>query len=168
PPKPKPARPSRKRVVQKRIRHTLDTLIDRNILPDITRFEKATAIHGCHAQMLTTPDALRVAMPGFSGVFTARSLARLYGALANGGELDRTLMLPAEMIELISQRQVFSLDRTLCTPVRWRLGYRRSIVWSLKRPAKGTGRFGSGGSRAWPHPQRNLSVAPTVNAGGGS
>ena len=168
PPKPKPERPSRKRVVQKRIRHTLDTLIEKDILPDITRFEKATVIHGFRAQLLTTPAALRVAMPGFSGVFTARSLARLYGALANGGELDGTRILPTEMIDIITKRQVFSLDRMLFTPMRWRLGYHQPFVWSLKRPENGIGHFGFGGSGAWADPQRNLSVALTVNAGEGT
>ncbi|MCB1837869.1 MAG: beta-lactamase family protein [Alcanivoracaceae bacterium] len=170
PPKQKQpsARGERKKSVQKRVRHALDTLIDRNILPDITRFEKATAIRGFHAQKLTTPDALRVAMPGFSGVFTARSLARLYGALANGGELDGTRTLPADMIATISKRQVFTLDRMLFTPMRWRLGYHQPFVWSLKRPEQGIGHFGFGGSGAWADPQRNLSVALTVNAGEGT
>lgn len=162
------ARRNTRKNVQKKIRRALDTLIEKDIIPDITRFEKATVIHGFRAQKLTIPAALRVAMPGFNGVFTARSLARLYSALANGGELDGTRILPAEMIDIITQRQVFSLDRMLFTPMRWRLGYHQPFVWSLKRPEKGIGHFGFGGSGAWADPQRNLSVALTVNAGEGT
>lgn len=172
PPKQKPANKnvngdSRKRF-RKRVRHTVDMLIDKQLIPDITRFEKATAIRGFHAQKLTTTPALRAAMPGFSGVFTARSLARLYAALANGGELDGVRILPREMINVITARQVHSLDRMLFTPMRWRLGYHQPFVWGLKRPEQGIGHFGFGGSGAWADPARNLAVALTVNAGEGT
>ena len=138
------------------------------VLPDISRFEKAVAVKGFHAQKLTTAQVLRAAMPGFSGVFTARSLARLYGALANGGALDGVRILPEEMIDTLSARQVFTLDRALYTPMRWRLGYHQPFVWGLKRPQQGFGHFGYGGSGAWADPSRNLSVALTVNAGEGT
>ncbi len=138
------------------------------VLPDLTRFEKSVAVKGFRAQKLTTSPALRAAMPGFSGVFSARSLARFYAALANGGELDGVRILPQQTAALLSHQQVTSLDRAFYTPMRWRLGYHQPFVWSLRRPPQAFGHFGYGGSGAWADPERNLSVALTVNAGEGT
>lgn len=143
-------------------------LMRAGVLPDLQKFEKSVAIKGFHAQKLTTSPALRAAMPGFSGVFTARALARFYAALANGGELDGVRILSAETAARLGQQQVSNLDRAFYTPMRWRLGYHQPFVWSLKRPARGFGHFGYGGSGAWADPDRNLAVALTVNAGEGT
>ena len=149
-------------------RNGVDNLINAGVLPDITRFEKAAAVKGMKAQKLTSAPALRAAMPGFGGVFTARSLARFYAALANGGELDGTRILPMETAALLSKQQVFSLDRAFYTPMRWRLGFHQPFVWGLKRPPQGFGHFGFGGSGAWADPQRKLAIALTVNGGEGT
>lgn len=159
---------SLKKEIQKGVRGAFDKLIHSGVIPDITRFEKSVAVKSFHAQKLTTPEVLRAAMPGFSGVFTARSLARLYAALANGGALDGVSILPAETANLLSERQVFTLDRALYTPMRWRLGYHQPFVWGLRRPERGFGHFGYGGSGAWADPDRQLAVALTVNAGDGT
>lgn len=146
---------------------TLGAMMHAGMIPDISRFEKAVAVKHFHAQKLTTPVALRSAMPGFNGVFTARALARLYAALANGGELDGSRILPSETVQAIGQQQVFTLDRALYTPMRWRLGYHQPFVLA-RRPKQGFGHFGYGGSGAWADPERDLSVALTVNAGAGT
>lgn len=144
------------------------SMMNVGLLPDLTRFEKAVVVKGFHSQKLTTSPALRAAMPGFSGVFTARSLARFYGALANGGALDGTRILPEDFARSLSNQEVFELDRAFYTPMRWRLGYHQPFVWGLTRPKKAFGHFGYGGSGAWADPERNLSVALTVNAGEGT
>lgn len=146
---------------------TLGAMMQVGVIPDISRFDKAVAIKRFHVQKLTTAAALRSAMPGFNGVFTARSLARLYAALANNGELDGTRILPSATVHAMSQQQVFTLDRALYTPMRWRMGYHQPFVLA-RRPKQGFGHFGYGGSGAWADPERGLSVALTVNAGAGT
>ena len=115
-----------------------------------------------------TAEGLRAAMPAVNGTFTARSLARMYAALANGGELDGVRILNADMLPVISAQQVDTLDRALFSPMRWRLGYHQPYVLSKRRPRQAFGHFGFGGSGAWADPARNLSVALTVNAGSGT
>ena len=107
-------------------------------------------------------------MPAVNGTFTARSLARVYAALANGGELDGQRILAAEHISVIGQQQVDSLDRALYTPMRWRLGYHQPFIFGLRRPRAAFGHFGFGGSGAWADPETGLAVALTVNAGTGT
>jgi CubicO group peptidase (beta-lactamase class C family) len=51
--------------------------------------------------------------------------------------------------------------------MRWRLGYHRVAAWRARVPM-GFGHSGFGGSGAWADPQRNLSLALTVNSGVGS
>ncbi|MBZ2190406.1 beta-lactamase family protein [Alcanivorax sp. JB21] len=150
------------------LRSSLATLQQYGLAPDFSPFEDAVTVRGFQPRKLVTPAALSAAMPAVNGTFTARSLARMYAALANGGELDGVRILPAEMLPRISARQVFTLDRALFSPMRWRLGYHQPYVLTRRRPREAFGHFGFGGSGAWADPARNLSVALTVNAGSGT
>ncbi|MCH8541941.1 MAG: beta-lactamase family protein [Alcanivorax sp.] len=150
------------------LRSSLSALQQRGLAPDFSPFEDAVTVRGFQPRKLVTPIALSAAMPAVNGTFTARSLARMYAALANGGELDGVRILPPEMLPLISAQQVFTLDRALFSPMRWRLGYHQPYVLARRRPRQAFGHFGFGGSGAWADPARNLSVALTVNAGSGT
>jgi CubicO group peptidase (beta-lactamase class C family) len=143
-------------------------LAEAGVLPDFSAFIDSVSVPDFHPRLLTTPAFLRAAMPAVNGVFTARSLARLYGALAHGGELDGSRILKEETIATMSERQVFHLDRSLYAPMRWRLGYHQPFVLRHRRPRKAFGHFGYGGSGAWADPGRDLAVAITVNAGTGT
>ena len=135
---------------------------------DLTSIFDALAPRGVSDFDFGSPESLRVAIPAANGLFTARSLARLYALLANGGELDG--------VQLISRK---TLDRatTLQKPtgklsvipfdMRWRLGY-HGVATTRGFPREGFGHFGFGGSGAWGDPQRGLSVALIVNSGLGS
>ena len=157
-----------RRAVQQGLVATLQTLQARGLAPDLSPFEDAVSIRDFHPRKLTEPASLRAMMPAINGVFTARSLARLYAALANGGELDGVRILDAGLLEQISQTQATSLDRALFSPMRWRLGYHQPYVLKLRRPRQAFGHFGFGGSGGWADPARNLAVALTVNAGTGT
>ena len=56
-------------------------------------FLDALAPRGISAFNFGSPDTLIKAIPSANGLFTARSLARMYAALAEGGELDGTRLL---------------------------------------------------------------------------
>jgi CubicO group peptidase (beta-lactamase class C family) len=101
-------------------------------------------------------------IPAFNGVFTARSLARMYAMLASGGELDGTRFISSDTIRRATQVQSRRLDAIVGFPMRWRLGYHlvgtdRGIL------PNAFGHFGYGGSGAWADPDRNLAVAMTLN-----
>mgnify|MGYP005749263187 CR=1 FL=1 len=164
--------PSTRKSLQKKIlgnlRTGLGALQQRGLAPDFSPFEDAVSVRGFHPRKLVTSAGLRAAMPAVNGTFTARSLARMYAALANGGEIDGVRILDAAMLPVITVQQVDSLDRALFSPMRWRLGYHQPYVLSRRRPRQAFGHFGYGGSGAWADPARNLSVALTVNAGSGT
>lgn len=92
-------------------------------------------------------------IPAAGGIGTARSLARLYGCLARGGELDGERLLDPSTIELASRE----LSRGPCAitgrPYAYSAGF--ELQTSLERfgPAPDAfGHTGSGGSThgAWP------------------
>ncbi len=113
-------------------------------------------------------EAFRAAsIPAANGMFTARSLARLYACLAGGGELDGVRLLSSEAVWRASQEQNRGVGRVIPVSMRWRLGYHRVFALRAKVPA-GFGHFGFGGSGAWADPTRQLSVALTVNSGVGT
>jgi CubicO group peptidase (beta-lactamase class C family) len=101
-------------------------------------------------------------MPALNGVFTARSLARLYAALAAGGELDGARILSRETLARATQIQNRRIDLVVPLPMRWRLGYHMAGTTRGILP-NGFGHFGYGGSGAWADPDRNLAVALVVN-----
>jgi CubicO group peptidase (beta-lactamase class C family) len=106
-------------------------------------------------------------IPAANGMFTARSLARLYACLAQGGELDGYRLLSYDTIRRAAEEQNRGVGRVVPISMRWRLGYHRVFAVRARVPA-GFGHFGFGGSGAWADPQRNLSVALTVNSGVGT
>jgi CubicO group peptidase (beta-lactamase class C family) len=106
-------------------------------------------------------------IPALSGFFSARSLARLYAALACGGQLDGFRLLSettlAEATRVQSRRQ----GRVIPRPMDWRLGYHRIPVVRAQAP-DAFGHFGIGGSGAWADPARGLAVALVLNSGTGT
>ncbi|MDG2305684.1 MAG: serine hydrolase [Candidatus Binatia bacterium] len=113
-------------------------------------------------------EAFRAAsIPAANGMFTARSLARMYACLAQGGELDGIRLLSHDAIRQASEEQNRGAGRVIPISMRWRLGYHRVFAVLARVPA-GFGHFGFGGSGAWADPQRQLSVALTVNSGVGT
>ncbi len=106
-------------------------------------------------------------IPAANGMFTARSLARMYACLAQGGELDGVRLLSYDTLRRASEQQNQGAGRVIPISMRWRLGYHRVFAMRAKVPG-GFGHFGFGGSGAWADPQRQLSVALTVNSGVGT
>lgn len=101
-------------------------------------------------------------MPAANGVFTARSLAKLYAALADGGAVGGVRVLSPEVLHEAGRVQSRSRDYVLGLAMRWRLGYHQAFT--LGRPAsKAFGHFGYGGSGAWADPETGLSLAFVTN-----
>jgi CubicO group peptidase (beta-lactamase class C family) len=113
-------------------------------------------------------ETLRAAIPAASGLFTARSLARMYAALAGGGEIDGVRLLSPETLRLATEVQTRTLGRAVLPfDMRWRLGY-HGIATTRGVPKHAFGHYGFGGSGAWADPRRELAVALIVNSGMGT
>jgi CubicO group peptidase (beta-lactamase class C family) len=70
-----------------------------------------------------SPAHRRAEIPAINGHGTALGLARFYGALARGGELDGVRILSAAAVERARTLQVEGMDALLGMPVRLGLGY---------------------------------------------
>ncbi len=117
--------------------------------------------------LLLEPRVMEVPIPAANGLFTARSLARVYAALAEGGEIDGVRILSPETLEQATTVQSRSRDRVLLTHMNWRLGYHNAF--STRGAIEGAyGHYGYGGSGAFADPGRGLAVAMINNSTGGS
>jgi CubicO group peptidase (beta-lactamase class C family) len=113
-------------------------------------------------------DFLRAPVPAANGLFTARSLARMYATLAAGGTLDGVRLLSRETLELATERQAEAAGRSVIPfDMRWRLGY-HAVFTTRGVPSNGFGHFGFGGSGGWADPSRELAVGFIVNSGFGT
>jgi len=135
---------------------------------DLVSIFDALAPRGVSDFDFGSPETLRVAIPAANGLFTARSLAKLYAVLANGGELDGVRLLSqATLAEATALQKPTGKLSVIPFDMRWRLGY-HGVFTTRGFPRRGFGHFGFGGSGAWADPQRQLSVALIVNSGLGS
>ncbi|GGN97120.1 serine hydrolase domain-containing protein [Nocardia rhizosphaerihabitans] len=120
------------------------------------------------ADLIVDPRVHDSVMPGVNGVFSARALARVYGALANGGELEGTRILDPGSIRRVATRQVFTPDYVLAFRIPWALGFHGVPMKPSKSdPISAFGHFGLGGSGAFADPETGLSLAFVTNRLGG-
>ncbi len=113
-------------------------------------------------------EVRKACLPSANGHFTARALAKMYGALANGGEVDGVRLVSPERIGLMSAIQVESPDRVLFIPLAKSIGFFNGGQLFGKHGATGPrrtafGHPGAGGSIAFADPEVGLSVAVTLN-----
>jgi len=95
-------------------------------------------------------------MPAANGVATARALARMYGAIANGGEIDGTRFLSRELVAGLTGRRSLRRDRNILVPLSFHLGY-HSVPFGNVMP--GFGHVGMGGSFGWADPQTGVAFS---------
>jgi CubicO group peptidase (beta-lactamase class C family) len=113
-------------------------------------------------------ETLAASIPAANGLFTARSLARLYAALAAGGSLDGVRLLSKETLAHATQIQPPAAAKVVIPfDMRWRLGF-HGVFTTRGIPRAAFGHFGFGGSGAWACPRRDLAVALIVNSGMGT
>jgi CubicO group peptidase (beta-lactamase class C family) len=113
-------------------------------------------------KLFASTDVLGSEIPAVNGCFTARSLARMYAALAGGGVLDGVRFLSADTLRQATEVQSTGRDIVVGFPMRWRLGYHVAATTRGVIP-NGFGHFGFGGSGAWADPDNDLAVAFVCN-----
>jgi len=135
---------------------------------DLRSLLDALAPRGITGFEFDSGDTMRVSIPAGNGLFTARSLARMYAALAGGGELDGVRILSSRALERATERQEPTGSNSVIPfDMRWRLGY-HGVYTTRGSPRDAFGHFGFGGSGAWADPNRELAVALIVNCGIGT
>ena len=104
-------------------------------------------------------------IPAGNGHGSARALARLYGALARGGELDGVRVLSAEAIERANTEQVRGEDAVL-KPLHTRFG----VGFMMTQPMipfgpnpRSFGHPGAGGSIAFADPDAKIGFGYVMN-----
>ncbi len=115
-------------------------------------------------------------IPAANGVFTARSLARMYAALATPDDFDGPPLVSADTMREATRIQTtgdgltgdkVGRDAAVLFNMRWRLGYH--VIGTTKGLLpKAFGHFGFGGSGAWGDPESGLAMAMTLNQVGGT
>lgn len=100
-----------------------------------------------------------------NGHVTARSLAKMYGALARGGELDGYRIVRPESLERFFAEQSFGPDEVLMKmPTRFSLGFMLSQPGAMFGPnRKAFGHPGAGGSLGFADPQAKVGFGYTMN-----
>jgi CubicO group peptidase (beta-lactamase class C family) len=108
------------------------------------------------------PRVLDTEMPAVNGMFSARSLATLYGALAGRGMVDGRRLLSEGTVRQLGRVVTRAVDRSLGIPMIWRLGHHQAFVPGVWLP-RAFGHYGYAGSGAWADPESGLSVAFVSN-----
>jgi CubicO group peptidase (beta-lactamase class C family) len=112
-------------------------------------------------------------VPSANGHFSARALARMYGALANGGEIDGVRLVSADRIAAMQKVQTSDVDRVLGAAIRKNTGFflgglgpdlQGELVHLPIGPRETAfGHSGAGGSVGFADPEIGLGMAVTLN-----
>lgn len=95
-------------------------------------------------------------MPAVNGLVTARALARMYVALANGGRVDGMQFLSAQLVEGLTAEPSLRPDRNIFLPMGFHLGYHAVVIPGV---LPGCGRAGLAGTVGWADPATRMAFA---------
>jgi CubicO group peptidase (beta-lactamase class C family) len=95
-------------------------------------------------------------MPSVNGVATARGLAKMYGAIANGGRIDGAEFLSPSTVAGLTGRRLLSPDRNLVIPLGFHMGYHTVPVPAVMT---GFGHVGLAGSFGWADPATGVGFS---------
>ena len=114
-----------------------------------------------------TADWRRVEIPSANGHATAPALARLMGALANGGVLDGKSLITPAGIKAASTERIVGQDLVLPFVISWGAGFMRNTPNLFYGPNPETfGHSGWGGSCAFADPATGVSGSYVMNKQG--
>jgi CubicO group peptidase (beta-lactamase class C family) len=114
--------------------------------------------------LVNTREWRAAEIPAGNGHFTARSLAKLYGAIAHGGELDGVKVMAPNEIPRCSEEQSKGSDAVLMLSTRFSLGFMMSQPGASFGPSpKAFGHPGAGGSLGFADPVQKIGFGYTMN-----
>jgi CubicO group peptidase (beta-lactamase class C family) len=117
------------------------------------------------AGAMNTREWRAAEIPAANGHGTARALARVYGALSRGGEIDGVRILEPATIEGAIEEQSFGPDAVLGQlPMRFGLGFMlRQDLMPLGPNPRTFGHPGAGGSVGFADPDARIGFGYTMN-----
>ena len=108
-------------------------------------------------------------IPGANGHSTARALARIYGTLACGGELDGVKIISSASLPRCYTEQSKGMDEVLKFPTRFSLGYMLSQPGAQLGPnQRSFGHPGAGGSLGFADLDAKVGFGYVMNQMGGA
>lgn len=108
-------------------------------------------------EVITSDEFLAAEVPSINGVYTARSLARLYAALGSDDGLDGVHLWSPETRRRATQQQNNRRDLVLPVRMRWQLGFAQPFPRTAVSE-NAFGFYGAFGSGAYADPTRGLAV----------
>jgi CubicO group peptidase (beta-lactamase class C family) len=116
---------------------------------------------------MNDPAVRAQAFVSFSGIGSARSLAKFYGMLAHGGELEGKRFFGGETLRWMADPLVDDIDRVFQIPTAFSAGFMKDSRLAKTRifgPSPASfGHPGAGGSHAFADPSANLGFAYVMN-----
>jgi CubicO group peptidase (beta-lactamase class C family) len=120
--------------------------------------------NGMRPGLVNTREWRAAEIPAANGHTTARSLSKLYGVLARGGELDGVRVMSKEQVAQCSIEQSSGPDALLMINTRFSLGFMMSQPGASLGPnAKSFGHPGAGGSLGYADPEAKIGFGYTTN-----
>lgn len=145
---------------QKILRNPVLSFVTRKVANELSGGFRSMYFPGMVAAVQGDTPLLDGEIPAANGVATARGLARMYGAIANGGEVDGIRFLSREMVAGLTGRRSLRPDRNLFVPLAFHLGY-HSLPFGNVMP--GFGHVGLGGSLGWTDPVSGVAFSLVHN-----
>ncbi len=116
------------------------------------------------AEPFNNPEVWRAEFPSGGGIASARGLAMMYAALAQGGSLDGTTIVSEDSIERHREEQVRGQDLVLLLETSYGLGFQRPTQFvSLAPSATAFGHGGLGGSLGVTDPEHGIAAGYVMN-----
>ena len=134
--------------------------VARNVADRLSGGWRSMYFPGAIAAVQGETPMLDAEIPAANGVVTARALARMYGAIANGGDVDGVRFLSRELVAGLTGRRSLRPDRNLFVPLAFHLGYHSVPIGNMM---PGFGHVGLGGSVGWADPADGVAFALVHN-----
>jgi CubicO group peptidase (beta-lactamase class C family) len=113
---------------------------------------------------INTMRMRKACLPSSNGHFTAHALAKMYGALANGGEIDGVQLVSADRIAHMQRLITDRMDLVGGIPIRRSIGFILGSPFMIYGPRETSfGHDGAGGSTGFADPEVGLSIGVTLN-----
>ena len=160
PPTQAPTRAAEIIVPQNMVGNGIVNYLTRAVINEFSGGFRSLYFPGMIAAVQGEAPLLDAEIPAANGVATARGLARMYGAIANGGEVDGSQFLSRELVAGLTGRKSLRPDRNLYVPLAFHLGYHSLPIGSVM---PGFGHVGLGGSLGWADPASGLAFSLVHN-----
>ena len=133
--------------------------VQERMSPELLAARGNISIQGAH----NSEAWRRSEIPAANGHSDARSLARVYGALACGGSLDGVAVLSPESIARATTEQAAGPDAMLPDSTRFAQGFLLSMDGNMGPNPRSFGHPGAGGSLGFADPDRRIGFGYVMN-----